>query len=208
MAWEVILASASPARLRLLSHAGITPDVVVSGVDEDRHIADRADRSPAAVCLGLARAKAGVVAAASAGKRAVVIGADSVLDVGGQAQGKPASVDEARHRLQQLAGRRAVLRTGHCVIRTDTGAEAAGVVSTEVEFGNWTEPELEWYLATGESLQVAGGFTLDGRSAPFMAGVVGDPGNVIGLSLPAVRGLLHDLGLTWPDIAPVGRAGA
>ena len=100
-----------------------------------------------------------------------------------------------------MEGSRAVLRTGHCVIRTDTGAEAAGVVSTEVEFGTWTEAELDWYLGTGESLHVAGGFTLDGLSAPFMGGVVGDPGNVIGLSLPGVRELLHELGLSWPDIA-------
>jgi septum formation protein len=205
VAWRVVLASASPARLRLLTSAGITCDVMVSGVDEDRHAAGHDDQSPTAVCLHLARAKAQSVAARVPGQRAVVIGADSVLDVDGVPQGKPASVAEARRRLQRLQGTRAVLRTGHCVIRADSGEQAAGVVSTEVEFGTWTDAELQWYLATGESLHVAGGFTLDGLSAPFMAGVVGDPGNVIGLSLPGVRGLLHELGLSWTDIAPAPR---
>lgn len=176
--------------------------MVVSGVDEPRHIAGHSDQSPGGIAQELARAKARAVAQPliDGGDRSLIIGADSVLDVDGEPQGKPESVSEARQRLQSMQGRNATLRTGHCLIRTDTGATEWGTVATEVHFGDWTDRELDWYLSTGESLQVAGAFTLDGLSAPFIAGVVGDPGNVIGLSLHEVRRLLRELGLSWVDL--------
>jgi septum formation protein len=190
---HLVLASASPARLRLLTEAGFAPEVVVSNFVEDAIVAP----SVPALVLALSEAKAGVVAG-NLGRHsgAVVIGCDSMLDVDGEPHGKPATVDEARARLVRLRGRSAILRTGHCVIDTTSGHQAADVASTEVRFGDYDDEELEAYLATGEALEVAGSFTLDGRSAPFLDGIVGDHGNVIGLSLPMLRVLLAHLGLT------------
>jgi septum formation protein len=193
---RLVLASSSPARLGLLTQAGFAPEVIVSGVDEDAVGADDLD----ALVERLATAKAEAVAARPEAAGAVVVGCDSLLDVDGEAHGKPASVDEARARLIRLRGRSAWLHTGHCVIDTTTGVRATGVGVTEVRFGQFRDDELEAYLATGEALAVAGSFTLDGRSAPFVEGIVGDPSNVVGLSLPLLRHLLAEVDLTVMDL--------
>jgi septum formation protein len=191
-----VLASASPARRRLLEQAGFAPEVVVSGVDED----DVTAVDPSALVLELARRKARAVASSLDGEDALVIGCDSLLDVDGLVHGKPASVTEARDRLRGLRGEHAVLRTGHCLIHTASGNEATGVASTTVRFGEYSNAELDAYLATGEALDVAGAFTLDGRSAPFVDGVDGDPSNVIGLSLPLLRRLLLEVGVSITEL--------
>lgn len=193
---RLVLASASPARLGLLTQAGFAPEVIVSGIDEEAYSAD----SLHGLVLALAEAKAEAVAARPEAAGAVVIAGDSLLDVDGEVHGKPVSIEHARLRLTRLRCRSAVLRTGHCVIDTATGRRSSDVASTEVIFGDYTDEELEAYLRTGEALHVAGSFTLDGRSAPFLAGIVGDHGNVIGLSLPLFRRLLGDVGLTVMDL--------
>ncbi|MBA2281786.1 MAG: septum formation inhibitor Maf [Acidimicrobiia bacterium] len=193
---RLVLASASPARLRLLVDSGFAPEVVVSDVDEDAVEA----RSILELVDALAVAKAGAVASRAEVAGAVVVGCDSMLDVDGEAHGKPTSVEQARQRLQQLRGRTAILRTGHCVIDTDTGKRARDVESTGVLFGRFDDRELDAYLGTGEALHVAGSFTLDGRSAPMLDGIVGNPSNVIGLSLPLLRRLLGEVDVWWPDL--------
>ncbi|MFC4589446.1 Maf family protein [Sphaerisporangium corydalis] len=191
---EIILASASPARLAVLREAGLDPEVIVSGVDEEAVTAE----SPAELCLVLARAKAAAVAEMVA--QGLVIGCDSVLELDGQAYGKPKSAEEATGRWRSMRGRTGRLLTGHCVIDTATGAEAAQVASTTVRFGTPSDEEIAAYVASGEPLRVAGAFTLDGRGGWFMDGIEGDHTNVIGISLPLLRRLFADLGVSVTSI--------
>lgn len=193
---RLVLASQSPARLGLLRQAGFAPEVIVSGVDESALDA----RTPAALARALAEAKAAAVAARPEAAGALVVGCDSVLELDGRALGKPADAAEAVARWRAMRGRAGTLRTGHCLVDTADGRTAADVGSTTVRFGEPTDAEIAAYVASGEPLQVAGAFTLDGRSAPFVDGIEGDAGNVIGLSLPLLRRLLGRLGLSVTDL--------
>lgn len=192
----LVLASASPARLNLLRQAGLAPHVIVSGFDEDSVTAD----SPADLALALAEAKAAVVAALDEAAGTLVIGCDSVLELDGEALGKPADAEEATARWKSMRGRAGVLRTGHCVIDTVSGRRVSATASTTVRFGEPTDAEVAAYVASGEPLHVAGAFTLDGLSAPFIDGIDGDHGNVIGISLPLLRSLLAELSFSITDL--------
>jgi septum formation protein len=185
-----VLASASPARLGVLRAAGLAPEVVVSGAPEDDVTGPTRE-----VARVLAERKAVAVAERlGPDADALVVGCDSVLDVDGTTRGKPASVEEARAWWASVAGRTATLHSGHCVIDAATGARASAVASTLVRYGNPTPTEVDAYLATGEPLQVTGGFTIDGYAAPFVDGIDGDHGTVLGLSMPLLRALLHEVG--------------
>jgi septum formation protein len=197
-----VLASASPSRRRLLEQAGIAPLVLVSGVDEEA-IEERMRQQPVPeVALALARAKAEAVATLTevpAG--ALVLGCDSIFEVDGVRLGKPPTPEEALRRWQRMRGRSGTLHTGHWLIDSAAGTSAGETVSTVVDMVDAPDDEIAAYISTGEPLKVAGGFTLDDLGAPYVAGIHGDPGNVIGVSLPAVRRLAAGLGLTWPDVA-------
>lgn len=207
---RVVLASASPGRRMVLRQAGIEPVVAVSGVDEDAVVAALgADTEPGVVANALAAAKAEQVVAKldpALASDCVVIGCDSMLFIDGELRGKPGSVAAARRQWASMCGRAGVLHSGHCVIHVRDGVvvhRESEAGSTTVTFGSPTDDELEAYLASGESLQVAGGFTIDGLGGWFVDGIEGDPSNVIGLSLPTMRRLFTRVGLSiaglWAD---------
>ncbi len=192
---HLVLASASVARLRVLRSAGLDPEVIVSGIAEDI-----ASASTDAMVRDLAVAKAQAVAARR--PDSIVIGCDSMLDVDGDAYGKPASAAAALDLWVRLRGSQRSLVTGHCVVDTGTTQSALAVSRTTVRFGNPEMSELEAYVRTGEPLRAAGGFTIDGLGAPFVDGVDGDPNNVLGLSVSLLRVLFRQLGVSIVDLWP------
>jgi septum formation protein len=197
----LILASASPARLALLRQAGFDPIVKVSGVDESAITAAIGTADAAELVRALAVAKASAVArAVPAAADAIVVGCDSMLVLNGDVLGKPRDAAEARGRWHAMRGCSGELLTGHCVVDQRAGASVADVARTTVRFGMPSDSEIDAYIATGEPLHVAGAFTLDGRSAPFIDGIDGDHGNVIGLSLPLLRSLLLQLRVHITDL--------
>ncbi len=173
--------------------AGLDPEVVVSGVDED-------DVHGAAgnVAQTLAARKATTVARGIDG--ALVLGCDSVLELDGEVHGKPADAAAAVERWRRMRGRSGTLHTGHCLIDTRSGRQITALASTVVHFADLTDDEVAAYVATGEPLAVAGAFTIDGLGGPFVQRVEGDPHNVVGLSLPLLRRMLDEMGLRIIDL--------
>ena len=192
LAAVLLLASASPARRRLLQQAAIAHRVQVSGVDEQaiQH------PEPADLVLLLAQAKARAVRRLldqpSDADISLVLGCDSVLVYGGEVFGKPNNAAEAIERWRLMAGGWGELHTGHCLL-AGPGAAAAGpaerlrTVSTRVQFAPLSELEIANYVASGEPLQCAGGFALEGRGGALVERIEGCFSNVIGLSLPLLR---------------------
>jgi len=192
---HLVLASQSPARLATLRSAGIDPTVIVSGVDEDQ----LAGLAPAQLALELAKLKAGAVAPqAPAGT--LVLGCDSVLDLDGEALGKPGTAEEAIRRWKQMRGRTGTLVTGHALVDTASRETVSATGSTVVHFADVSDAEIAAYVGTGEPLNVAGAFTVDGLGGAFVRGIEGDHHNVVGLSLPLLRELCARLGHAYTDL--------
>jgi septum formation protein len=189
-----VLASASPARRRSLAAAGIDARVMLSGVDESMVGAARPDT----LCAVLARLKAQAVAeklryGPGSTDGVLVLGCDSVLGFEGEALGRPGDAAEAVARWRRMRGRDGVLYTGHALVELGSGRTAEAVAETRVFFAGVSDDEIDAYVATGEPLAVAGAFTIDGFGSPFVERIDGDPGTVLGLSLPLLRRLLADL---------------
>jgi len=193
-----LLASASSGRLRTLRQAGVEPEVEVSGVDEDAVSA----ATPAELVQLLAHAKAVAVAGRQRGT-VLVLGCDSMLELDGEALGKPASEEEAIARWKSMRGRTAVLRTGHSlveVVDSVAGRVVDRVASTEVRFAEPSDDEIAAYVGTGEPLRAAGAFTVDGLGGWFVESIAGDHHNVVGLSLPLLRHMLAEFGYAVTDL--------
>jgi septum formation protein len=194
---KIVLASQSTSRRRLLEGAGINPTIIVSNVDEETDFFNA--MSPADMVIALAVTKAHTVRE-QIDYPALIIGCDSTFDVDGVSFGKPGTPDIARERAKKISGRSGLLHTGHCIIDTAQGREIADRVTTKVTFSELTDHEIEDYIASGEPLQVAGGFTLDGFGSPFIPVIEGDYTNVVGLSMPFLRSAVSQLGYSWPEV--------
>ncbi|KIP95893.1 septum formation inhibitor Maf [Microbacterium sp. MEJ108Y] len=209
---RVCLASTSPARLMLLRQAGIEPLTQSPGVDEDAVAAAAAaergaELAPADLVLLLARAKAADVAqrlAEDGSFDGIVIGGDSMFEIGGRVYGKPYTAEEATRRWQEMRGATGILHSGHSVFRVSPGSapvEATATAEASVTFAeDITDAEITAYVASGEPLLVAGAFTVDSLGGAFITRVDGDPSTVVGMSLSTVRRLAADLGVTWTDL--------
>ena len=202
-----MLASQSPARAGLLQKAGIPFDTVVSHVDEDAVVGAEGPLTPRDTALRLARAKAEAVASLQGSAGRLVLGCDSVFELDGRSYGKPHEAAVAVERIGAMSGRVGTLHTGHWLVdaRRDPALGEGALRSAHVHFAPLSAQEIRDYVATGEPLEVAGSFTLDGHGSLFVERVDGDPNAVIGLSLSALRELLRAVGVSatswWTDAA-------
>jgi septum formation protein len=201
MSFPVILASASPARLMLLRSQNIQPIVIASEINEKEIEVQYKDSSTEIVVKELSIAKAIYVLTNNVSLNSgILIAADSMLEFESQSLGKPLNAENAIARWQRMRGKSGILHTGHTVIRLDNKQTITRVVSTKVEFANVDDKEIIDYVATKEPLNVAGAFTIDSLGAAFVKEVQGDHSNVIGLSLPALREIVRELGLSWTSL--------
>lgn len=194
---RIVLASASVSRRRLLESAGLKPTIMVSHVDEETDFFNA--MKPADMVIALAITKAHTIRE-HIDFPAIIIGCDSTFEFDSQSLGKPATPEIAIERASRVRGNSGLLHTGHCIIDTTKDKEISSIVTTKVTFDNMTDAEIADYVATGEPLQVAGGFTLDGFSSPFIPSIEGDYTNVVGISMPFVRKAFEQLGYSWPEV--------
>lgn len=193
----VVLASQSTSRRRLLESAGLKPKIMVSHVDEETPFFN--SLAPADMVIALAITKAHTIRD-QIDFPAIIIGCDSTFEFEGESLGKPGEPAIAKERASRVRGNSGYLHTGHCVIDTAKNIEISDRVTTKVTFSDMTDEEIDDYIASGEPLHVAGGFTLDGFSSPFIPSIEGDYTNVVGISMPFLRKAMNQLGYSWPEV--------
>ena len=184
---HLVLASASPTRLRQLQLAGFDPTVHPSEVDES--VPPGTSAGDAVTLLAERKARA----VASSFRDSLVLGCDSLVALEGEVLGKASSPTEALEWWRSMRGRSVVVWTGQCLAHH--GTTTARTTSATVRFGTPGDDELDAYVRTPEPFAAAGAFRLDGYASVFVESVDGDPGTVHGLSLPALRSMLADVGI-------------
>ena len=193
----LVLASQSTSRRRLLESAGLKPTIMVSNVDEETDFFN--SMTPEDMVIALAITKAHTVRE-QIKYPAIIIGCDSTFEFEGQSLGKPGTAHIAKERAQRVRGKSGYLHTGHCVIDTQQEREISDRITTKVTFTDMTDAEIDDYIESGEPLHVAGCFTLDGFSSPFIPSIEGDYTNVVGISMPFLRSAMTQLGYSWPEV--------
>src|SRR6267378_356026 len=188
---KLILASSSPRRAEILANAGLPFSVLSSAVDESPNPGE----TPAALVQRLAKAKADLVTARDIGP-AIILAADTVVVLDDKILGKPSSVEDARHMLQQLSGRTHSVLTGVALVRLPDGERRQFIESTLVHFRPITDDELSSYLATEEPYDKAGAYAIQGQAGRYIPRIEGCYFNVVGLPLSRVLTELVSLG--WP----------
>ena len=183
-----VLASASPARRKLLQMVGINPMVCQSGFDESQITATDSET----LVTTLAKCKAETVQ--DRFQDALILGCDSVLTIAGQIYGKPESPEVAIARWQQMRGNTGLLYTGHVLLDIRQQKQVSRCGITKVYFANISDRQIEDYVATEEPLKCAGSFALEGKGGLFIEKIEGCHSNVIGLSLPLLHQMLEELG--------------
>ncbi len=194
---RIVLASQSASRRRLLESAGLSPTIMVSNVDEETEFFN--SMSPEDMVIALAITKAHTILE-QIDFPAIIIGCDSTFEFEGESLGKPELAHVAKERAQRVRGKSGFLHTGHCVIDTSQGQEISDRITTKVTFADMSDAEIDDYINSGEPLHVAGGFTLDGFSSPFIPSIEGDYTNVVGISMPFLRSAMNQLGYSWPEV--------
>jgi len=192
----IVLASASKSRRRLLESAGLSPKIMVSNVDEETEFFN--SMNPSDMVIALAITKAHTVRE-QIDFPAIIIGCDSTFEFEGKSLGKPGTPEIAIERAKRVRGNSGLLHTGHCIIDTVKDREISDRITTRVNFADISDEEIIDYVATEEPLHVAGGFTLDGYSSPFISSIEGDYTNVVGISMPFLRMASAQLGYSWPQ---------
>ncbi|WP_066384449.1 Maf family protein [Anabaena sp. CA = ATCC 33047] len=190
---QFVLASASPARRRLLQTVGIEPIVSPSDFDESQIQVTE----PAQLVQILAQHKAETVVPQF--PSALIMGCDSVLAIDGKIHGKPADAEEAIARWQMMRGNVGDLYTGHVLIDNTQSQTLVKCQVTRVYFAEISDRTIQAYVATGEPLKCAGAFALEGFGSLFIEKIAGCHSNVIGLSLPLLRQMLEELGYSVTD---------
>jgi septum formation protein len=176
----LILASSSPRRSEILTAVGWPFETQPAGVDETR----LADEGPEDFVTRLAREKAEAVAQSRL--FGLVLGADTTVLVDGEILEKPRDADEARRMLRALSGRWHEVLTGVALVRAETGRSAVGLERTRVRFAETSDEEIDWHVLTGDVLDKAGAYAIQGRAALFIEAIDGDYWNVVGLPVRLV----------------------
>jgi septum formation protein len=179
----------------------LKPEIIISHVDEETDFFN--SMTPADMVIALAITKAHTVREQISGD-AVIIACDSTFEFDGVSLGKPGTPDVATERASRVRGKSGLLHTGHCIIDTSKDREISDRLTTKVTFSHMSDLEIADYVSTGEPLHVAGGFTLDGYSSPFIPSIEGDYTNVVGISMPFLRAAMTELGYTWPQVKELG----